>query len=143
MLAPTGCTATYNGVQKQQLWLLQTQGTFLRLEVTSLERLTFFKLPGTEWPRARLFKGQPSPAVFGGLPRTQAYSQPLSAATAAGLAVSSTVSLQKEERERPDYRQGQREMGDWTGPIRLPLVYCTHGGGGGDGVSGRCWWLTG
>lgn len=95
-----------------QLWLSQTQGSFLRLEVTSLERLTFFKLPGTEWPRARLFKGQPSPAVFGGRPRAQAYSQPLSAATAEGQAVSSTVSLQREGTECRSRRQGQGDKGD-------------------------------
>lgn len=118
MLAPTGGTATYDGVQKHQLWLLQTQGSFLRLEVTSLERPTFFKFPGTEWPRARLFKGQPSPTVFGGLPRTQAYSRPLSTATTAGQAVSGTVSLQREDREPQTQRQGQRET------CHLPHVYC-------------------
>lgn len=99
MLAPTGCTATEHGAPKQQLRLLQTQGSLLRLEGTSLERPTFFQLPGTEWPRARLFKGQPSPAVLGGLPRTPAYSRPLAAATAAGWAVSSAVSCR--ERRRP------------------------------------------
>lgn len=103
-----------------KLYPLQTQGSFLRLEVASLERLTFFKLPGTQWPRARLFKGQPSPAVFGGLPRTQAYSRPLSAATAAGQAVSSTVSLSKGE-GRPQTEEGQREMGDWKQPVAAPF----------------------
>lgn len=106
---------------------LQTQGSFLRLEVTSLERPTFFKLPGTEWPGARLFKGQPSPAVFGGLPRTQAYSRPLSAATAVGQAVSSTVSLQREEREP------ETEARDRDGRLTMtrsppPCSLCPFGG---------------
>lgn len=130
MLAPTGRMATENGAQRQQLWLLQTQGSFLRLEVTSLERPTFFKLPGTEWPGARLFKGQPSPAVLGGLPWTQAYSRPQSTATAAGQAVSSTVSLQREERQRQRQRP-ETELEDWTGPIRHPLAHCAHSGKGG------------
>lgn len=58
-------------------------GIFPEVGVPTLERPTFFKLPGTEWPGARLFKGQPSPAMLGELPRTQAYSRPLSAAMAA------------------------------------------------------------
>lgn len=125
MPAPTGCRATYNEVKSSsQLWLSQTQGSFLRLEVTSLERPTFFKLPGTEWPRARLFKGQPSPAVFGGLPRAQAYSRPLSAATAAGQAVRSAVSLQREGAGCQCQRQGQRDRED--APINhLPPAHCT------------------
>lgn len=105
-----------------QLWLLQTQGPFLRLEVASLERLTFFKLPGTEWPRARLFKGQPSPAVFGGLPPTRAYSQPLSAATAAGQPTSSTVSLSQGGEEARARDRGKIR----SGPPPPP-----SGGGGG------------
>lgn len=107
-----------------QLWLLQTRGSFLRLEVASLERLTFFKLPGTEWPRARLVKGQPSPAVFGGLPWTQAYSQPHSTATAASQAVSGTVSLLREEKVGQAQRWGQREPEDreWSLTSTLPTA---------------------
>lgn len=62
--------------RKRQLGLRQTQGSLLRLEGAALERPTFFRLPGTEWPGARLFKGQPSPAASGGLPRAPACSRP-------------------------------------------------------------------
>lgn len=105
-----------------QLWLLQTQGPFLRLEVASLERLTFFKLPGTEWPRARLFKGQPSPAVFGGLPPTRAYSQPLSAATAAGQPTSSTVSLSQGGEEARARDRGKIRSGPPPPPLEAVVV---------------------
>lgn len=120
----------------RQLWLLQTQGSFLRLEVTTLERPTFFKLPGTEWPRACLFKGQPSPAVFGELPRAQAYSRPLSAATAAGRAVSSTVSLQRRGcNDRARGRAGERRKTQRLAASPLPAAP-TGGSAVGAGLHG-------